>query len=87
MKKQTNKMNKKELRMKLMEMFDKVTFKRNGEIECRRSYYYRENDIAEAILSKIKGLGLTVIDVENHFHQWPMQSFYIYRLKRIEKHD
>ncbi|NLE58690.1 MAG: hypothetical protein GX616_10040 [Planctomycetes bacterium] len=60
---------------------DKVTFKRDGAVEVRRSYFYTFGETAEdwavKVAAELKAAGIAAqVDARNEFAQWPKQSYW-----------
>jgi hypothetical protein len=71
-------MTKQEIKSKLLNAFDSVTFKRNGHIVAKRSYFYHNGQSASNLAEGIKQLIPTafILSAEDHFHNWPNESYF-----------
>lgn len=60
---------------------NKVTFKKDGRVEVRRSYFYTFGETAEDWAAKVqaefKAAGITAyVESRDEFAQWPKQSYF-----------
>jgi hypothetical protein len=71
-------MNPKQVKEKLVGIFDRVSVKKDGTYNARRDYFYRHGSTAqgfgEAVMKVIPGAVL--IKAEDNWKAWPKQSFF-----------
>lgn len=70
---------------------DQVTFKKDGTVEFKRSYFYRSGMTAESwttrVTTQLFGHGYTVSDIEAHdkWAAWPKTSYFVATMKVTKK--
>lgn len=77
-------MTKQEIKSKLGSAFDSLRFRRDGSIVAKRSYFYHNGVTPELLVTGIKQVIPTanIISAEDHFNNWPNESFFKITFKR-----
>ena len=73
--------------LKAQTYVDRVTCRKNGSVEVRRSYFYTLGWSASKLAEKVKAVlpaGWKVTDERNEWRAWPKTSYFMVKVEKRE---